>query len=59
MSSGDCKSQTPNIYNLSKSHTLPVTTVPSSISRYTHQFSSRTQNYYSTETLKTVKTGMY
>jgi len=59
MSSGDCRSQTTNIYNLPKPHTIAETTVSSSVSRCKYQLSSRTQNHYSTEALKTVKTGMY
>jgi len=59
ISSGDCKSQTTNIYNLSKPHTIAESTVTSSVSKYKHQLSSRTQNHYSTETLTTVNTGMY
>ena len=59
MSSLDCKSQTTNIYNLSKPHTIGETTVTSFVSRYKHTFSNRTQNHYSTEALTTVKTGMY
>ena len=60
MSSLDCKSQTTNIYNFSKPHTIGETTVTSSVSRYKHQFSNRTQNHYSTDsTLTTVNTGMY
>ena len=59
MSSGDCKSQTTNIYNRSKAHTIAEATVSSSVSRYTHQFSNRAQNHYSTGALTTVYTGMY
>jgi len=58
MSSGDFKSQTTNSYNLSKPHTKGETTVSSSVSRYKHQLSNRTQNHYSTEVLTTVNTGM-
>jgi len=56
ISSGNCKRQTTNIYNLSIPHTRAETTVSSSVSRY--QLSSRTQNHYSTEALATVNTGM-
>jgi len=59
MSSRDCKSQTTNIYNLSIPHTRAETTVSSSVSRYKHQLSSRTQNHYSTGALTTVNTGMH
>jgi hypothetical protein len=59
MSSRDCKSQTTNIYNLSKPHTKGETTVSSSVSRYAQQFYNRTHNHYSTEALSTVNTGMY
>jgi hypothetical protein len=59
MSSGDCKSQTTNTYNRSKPHTITEATVSSSVSRYTHHFSNRTQNQHSTEALTTVNTGMY
>jgi hypothetical protein len=59
MSSGDCKSQTTNTYNRSKPHTITEATISSSVSRYTHQFSNRAQNHYSTEVLTTVNTGMY
>jgi len=59
ISSRDCKHQTMNIYNLSKPHTIADTTVSSSVSRYIHQFTNRTQNHNSTETLTTVNTGMY
>jgi hypothetical protein len=59
MFSGDCKSQTTNIYNLAKPYTVAYTTISSSVSRYKHQLSNRTQNHYSTEVLTTVNTGMY
>jgi hypothetical protein len=59
MFSGDCNSQTTNIYNLAKPYTVAYTTISSSVSRYKHQLSNRTQNHYSTEVLTTVNTGMY
>ena len=59
MSSLDCKCQATNIYNLSKPYTTGETTVTSSVSRYKHEFSNRTQSHYSTEALTAVNTGMY
>ena len=59
MSSLDCKSQATNIYNFSKPYTIGETTVTSSVSRYKHKLSNRTQNHYSTEALTAVNTGMY
>ena len=58
MFSRDCKSQTTNIYNLSKPDTIAETTVSSSVSIYTQQFYDRTQNHYSTEAWATVNTGI-